>query len=57
MHTLAWVLRLHHLAYVQPPVGNVSGGTGPSAVPSVCQFVDALLVIDANTGAVIIYSY
>ena len=29
----------------------------PSAVPPACEFVDALLVLDATTGAVIVYSY
>ena len=51
----AWVLKLHDLAYVQPKIGD--GGSGSQLKSSVCQFVDALLVLNADTGAVVVYSY
>jgi hypothetical protein len=51
----AWVLQLHDLAYAQPKIG--AGGIGSGLKSSVCQFVDALLVLNADTGAVVVYSY
>lgn len=52
----AWVLHVEHLAYRLPPIGK-AGGTAAGKAAPVCQFVDAVLVLNANTGAVVIYSY
>jgi hypothetical protein len=57
VHALSWVLRLHHLAYAIPAVSNGDTGSGLAAPQAVCEFVDAVLVLDATTGAVIVYSY
>lgn len=57
VQALSWVLRLHHLAYALPAVSNGDSGSGLAAPQAVCEFVDAVLVIDATTGAIVIYSY
>jgi hypothetical protein len=57
VHALSWVLRLHHLAYALPAVSVGESGSGGGGVPAICEFVDATLVIDATTGAIIVYSY
>jgi len=51
VQVLAWVLRVHHLAYAIPSTGD-SKSTQP-----VCEFVDAVLVLDATNGSVVVYSY
>jgi hypothetical protein len=57
VEVLAWVLRLDHLAYPQPVTGG-TGGSGLTRKKSPpCEFVDAVLVLDATTGAVVVYSY
>jgi hypothetical protein len=58
VQVLAWVLHLHDLAYPLPAGDNVTGSSGASSKASpVCELVDAVLVVDAMTGAVVIYSY
>jgi hypothetical protein len=57
IRALSWILRLHHLAYALPPVSHDVSGSGQSGPPAVCEFIDALLVVDATTGAIVIYSY
>jgi len=57
VRALSWILRVHHLAYAQPVVSSGDNGSGPSGPPAVCEFVDAILVVDATTGAIVIYSY
>ncbi len=58
VEVLAWVLQLQDLAYPIPATGHPSGGSGASSkAPPVCEFVDAVLAIDAMTGAVVVYSY
>jgi len=55
VEVLAWVLHLQDLAYAVPAGGNVTGASSNGS--PACVFVDAVLVVDANTGAVVIYSY
>jgi hypothetical protein len=58
VQVLAWVLHLHHLAYPLPAGDAATGTSGASSHgKAVCEFVDAVLVVDAMTGAVVIYSY
>jgi hypothetical protein len=58
VQVLAWVLSLHDLAYPLPAGDVVTGtsGASPHGRP-VCEFVDAVLVVDAMTGAVVVDSY
>jgi hypothetical protein len=51
------VLRLHHLAYALPAISANASGSGSAGPPAVCEFIDAVLVIDATTGAIVVYSY
>lgn len=58
VQVLAWVLHLHDLAYAAAAGDNPTGGSAASSSRSpVCEFVDAILVLDAMTGAVVVYSY
>ena len=58
VRAFAWILHVHHLAYALPQVAkNESGGTGLTTLPPVCEFVDAILVVDATTGDPVVYSY
>jgi hypothetical protein len=58
IHAFAWILHVHHLAYALPTAAkNDTGGTGLATLPPVCEFVDAMLVVDATTGASVVYSY
>ena len=55
-HLLAWVLRVHHLAYEHPPAEDPTrAGAAPAA--ATCEFVDGYLVIDATTGNRVVNSY
>ncbi len=57
VRALSWILRLHHLAYALPAAKPAQNGSGPSTPQAVCEYVDAVLVVDATTGATVVYSY
>lgn len=58
VQVLAWVLQLEDLAYAVPATGKAAAGSGASSNGSpACDFVDAVLAVDAMTGAVVVYSY